>query len=47
MWVVYRADTGMEIDRVESREIRDNLIEELSRPENNLYEFTYTYRWED
>jgi hypothetical protein len=45
MWVVFNADTGMEIDRVETIKERDELLKALRG--NNFYEHTYSYRWED
>lgn len=44
MWVIYNEATGYEIDRVESRTERDEIIRNLT--ESDVWGYTYSSRWE-
>jgi hypothetical protein len=47
MWVIHNETTGYEIDRVESREERDEMLSELNSDANyENFGYTYGYRWE-
>lgn len=46
MWVVFCDQTGVEVDRVESREERDELVAIMDE-DNEWKGYTYSYRWED
>jgi len=45
VWVVFNSATGYEIDRVETREERDEMITDLESLD--IWGYSYSYRWEN
>lgn len=45
MWVIFNADTGYEIDRVEDYDEMKAQVRALN--ENDVWGYSYEYRWED